>query len=237
VGEFSFVLAQAGQGNGLLSPGGYQLFLMISILTMIMTPFLIQIAPRLLSGAESMSVVPAWLSRRDSPDPDAPKPSPRDHVIIGGYGLNGRNLARGLKDANIPYLVLDLHADAVRHGLAHGEPLYYGDVTQREVLERMGIRDAKLLVLAVSDPFATRRAVQVARQANPDIHIVVRTRYVREVEELLRLGADEVVPEEFETSLEMFELVLREYEVPPMEIKRRQEEIRREGYALLRRDP
>jgi len=100
----------------------------------------------------------------------------------------------------------------------------------------MGIERARLLVLAVSDPFATRRVIPVARQANPEVHIVARTRYVREVQELLRIGADEVVPEEFETSLEIFELVLREYSVSPREIKRKQEEVRREGYARLRRE-
>jgi CPA2 family monovalent cation:H+ antiporter-2 len=233
VGEFSFVLAQAGQGLGLLSADGYQLFLSISILTMLVTPLLIQVAPHLLANAGSTRLTPAWLA---PPADLGEEPPPRDHVIIVGYGLNGRNLARVLRDANIPYVIIDLHTDAIRHGRAQGEPIRYGDATQGEVLQQAGIGAARLLVLALSDPFATRRAIQVARQANPDIHIVVRTRYVREVEELLRLGADEVVPEEFETSLEIFELALREYEVPPREIKRKQEEIRREGYAWLRRE-
>ncbi|MEW6325094.1 MAG: monovalent cation:proton antiporter-2 (CPA2) family protein [Nitrospirota bacterium] len=230
VGEFSFVLAEAGQGYGLLSPGAYQLFLIISTLTMLATPFLIQAAPHLLMGAES-----AGLGARSIAPPPAEEEPHRDHVMIAGYGLNGRNLARVLRDAAIPYLVIDLHAEAIRQGRAAGEPIYYGDVTQREVLQRMGIAAARMVVLAISDPFATRRAVQVARQANSKIHIVARTRYVREVDELLRLGANEVVPEEFETSLEMFELALREYGVPPGDIQRIQEEIRQEGYARLRR--
>jgi len=225
VGEFSFVMAQAGRHYGLLSPHGNQLFLAISILTMVVTPLLIQWGP-------------AVLMRAGSSPADAPSTAPthRDHVIIAGFGLNGRNLARVLKEVGISYLILDLYAETIRRGQAQGEPIYYGDVTQREVLERMGISRARLLVLAVSDPFATRRVIPVARQANPEIHIVARTRYVREVEELLRLGADEVVPEEFETSLEIFELVLREYDVSPREIKRKQEDIRREGYARLRRE-
>ena len=237
VGEFSFVLAQAGQRYGLLSADGYQMFLIISILTMIVTPFLIQAGPHLVAGAESTRLTTGWLGARAAESMAEAGIAHHDHVIIAGYGLNGRNLARVLRDAAIPYVVADLHADAVRQGRAAGEPIYYGDVTQREVLQRMGISAARLLVLAVSDPFATRRTVQVARQAAPEIHIVARTRYVREVEELLRLGADEVVPEEFETSLEIFDLVLKEYGVPAGEIKRKQEEIRREGYAMLRREP
>jgi CPA2 family monovalent cation:H+ antiporter-2 len=236
VGEFSFVMAQAGRHYGLLSPHGDQLFLAISILTMVVTPLLIQWGPAVLMRAGSTASLPAWLNRAPTADAPSAAPAHRDHVIIAGFGLNGRNLARVLKEVGISYLILDLYAETIRRGQAQGEPIYYGDVTQREVLERMGIGRARLLVLAVSDPFATRRVIPVARQANPEIHIVARTRYVREVEELLRLGADEVVPEEFETSLEIFELVLREYDVSPREIKRKQEEVRREGYARLRRE-
>ncbi len=236
VGEFSFVMAQAGQHYGLLSAYGYQLFLAISILTMLVTPLLIQWGPGVLMRAESTTALPAWLNRESTTSGPSPASLHRDHVIIAGFGLNGRNLARVLKEANIPYVIVDLYADTIRRGQEQGEPIYYGDVTQREVLERMGIDRARLLVLAVSDPFATRRVIPVARQANPEVHIVARTRYVREVQELLRLGADEVVPEEFETSLEIFELVLREYGVSPREIKGKQEEVRREGYARLRRE-
>ncbi|HTP41764.1 MAG TPA: cation:proton antiporter [Nitrospiria bacterium] len=236
VGEFSFVMAQTGRELGLLSPGGNQQFLAISIVTMVVTPLLIQWGPAVLMRAGSAASLPAWLNKTSPSDAPPSAPARRDHVIIAGFGLNGRNLARVLKEAGIPYVIVDLYADTIRRGLAQGEPMHYGDVTQREVLERLGIEHARLLVLAVSDPFATRRVIPVARQANPEIHIVARTRYVREVEELLRLGADQVVPEEFETSIEIFELVLGEYDVPPRDIKRKQEAIRREGYARLRRE-
>ncbi|HEY5593733.1 MAG TPA: cation:proton antiporter [Nitrospiria bacterium] len=235
VGEFSFVLAQAGQDIGLLTQPGYQFFLVISILTMIAAPFLIQIGPRLSRRVESLGRLAGWRRRRRSVELSPSAPVLQGHVIIAGYGLNGRNLARVLREGNIPYVILDLHGEAVRRGRAHGEPLFFGDVTQSEVLRHVRIKDARVLVVAVSDPFAVRRAVRVARQANPHIHIVVRTRYVKEVDDLLRLGANEVVPEEFETSLEIFDLVLRQYDVPQRDIAKKQEEIRREGYALLRR--
>ncbi|MEK6684633.1 MAG: cation:proton antiporter [Nitrospirota bacterium] len=235
VGEFSFVLAQAGQDVGLLTQPGYQFFLGFSILTMIAAPFLIQIGPRLSRRVESLGRLAGWRRRRRSIDVSPDAPVLQGHVIIAGYGLNGRNLARVLREGSIPYVILDLHGEAVRRGRAHGEPLFFGDVTQSEVLRQLRIKDARVLVLAVSDPFAVRRAIQVARQANPHIHIVVRTRYVKEVDDLLRLGANEVVPEEFETSLEIFDRVLRQYDVPQQQIAEKQEEIRREGYALLRR--
>jgi len=235
VGEFSFVLAQAGQTTGLLTQHGYQFFLVISVLTMLAAPFLIQIGPRLSKRVESLGRLAGW--RRRSPPLESSPDSPllQGHVIIAGYGLNGQNLARVLQEGSIPYVILDLHGETVRRGRARGEPLFFGDVTQSEVLRQVRIKDARVLVVAVSDPFAVRRAIQVARQANPGIHIVVRTRYVKEVDDLLRLGANEVVPEEFETSLEIFDLVLRQYDIPQRQIARKQEAFRREGYALLRR--
>jgi CPA2 family monovalent cation:H+ antiporter-2 len=103
------------------------------------------------------------------------------------------------------------------------------------VLRHLRVEDARVLVVAISDPFSARRTVQIARGLSPGLHIVVRTRYLREMEELHQLGADEVVPEEFETSIEIFALVLRTYKMPQDFIIQKAEQVRREGYALLRR--
>ncbi|HZS11365.1 MAG TPA: NAD-binding protein, partial [Nitrospirales bacterium] len=159
----------------------------------------------------------------------------KDHVIIVGYGLNGRNLARVLAETEIPFVVLDMDGAKVQSESKKGMPIYYGDATSPSVLRRMRVEDAKVFVLAISDPITSRRAVQVARTMNPSLHTIVRTRYLRELEELHALGADEVVPEEFETSIEIFALVLRTYKLPPEFIMRKAEQIRREKYALLRR--
>jgi CPA2 family monovalent cation:H+ antiporter-2 len=149
--------------------------------------------------------------------------------------LNGRNLARVLGDTEIPYLALDLDGDTVSRESKHGVPVYYGDATNPNVLRHMKIEDAKVLVVAISDPFTTRRAVQVAKGLNPKLHVVVRTRYLRELEELHQLGADDVVPEEFETSIEIFSLVLRTYKLPQSFVLQKVKQVRSEGYALLRR--
>ncbi|MBI5746836.1 MAG: cation:proton antiporter [Nitrospirae bacterium] len=235
VGEFSFVLAQTGQDLGLLVGGSYQLFLVISILSMIATPFLIRLGPGISGRAESLKVGMPWLRGRRLIDLEPQSLTLKNHVIIAGYGLNGRNLARVLKETRTSHVILDIHGEVVRHARLHDEAIYFGDATQIEVLHRLCIKAARVLVLAISDPFATRRAIQAARQANPDIHIIVRTRYVNEVDELLRLGANEVVPEELETSLEIFDLVLRQYHIPRMKIAAKKEELRKEGYAKLRR--
>ena len=238
VGEFSFLLAQQGQESGFLRGDPYQVFLAVSVLSMIVTPFLMQWSPHLARRAEAWQRLRHWLPSRTTAhvlQTEGKQIRMRDHVIIAGYGLNGRNLARVLGDTEIPYLALDLDGDTVSREAKHGVPVYYGDATNPNVLRHMKIEDAKVLVVAVSDPFITRRTVQVAKGLNPKLHVVVRTRYLRELEELHQLGADDVVPEEFETSIEIFALVLRTYNMPQDFVTRKAEQVRREGYALLRR--
>lgn len=238
VGEFSFLLAQQGQESGFLRGDPYQVFLAVSVLSMIVTPFLMQWSPHLARRAEAWQRLRHWLPSHTTGhvvQTEGKQIRVKDHVIIVGYGLNGRNLARVLGETEIPYLALDLDGDIVSREAKHGVPVYYGDGTNPNVLRHMKIEDAKVLVVAISDPFITRRAVQVAKGLNPQLHIVVRTRYLRELEELHQLGADDVVPEEFETSIEIFSLVLQTYKLPQEFVMQKAKQIRREGYALLRR--
>ncbi|HWC50623.1 MAG TPA: cation:proton antiporter [Nitrospira sp.] len=238
VGEFSFLLAQQGQESGLLRGDPYQVFLAVSVLSMIVTPFLMQWSPLMARRVEAVQRLRHWLPTRTEAhvlQTEGKHIRLKDHVIIVGYGLNGRNLARVLSETEIPHLALDLDGDTVRRESRHGVPIFYGDATNPNVLRHVKIEDAKVLVVAISDPFITRRTVQVAKLLNPKVHIVVRTRYLRELEELHDIGADDVVPEEFETSIEIFALVLRTYNLPQDFITMKAEQIRREGYALLRR--
>ncbi|NGZ95768.1 MAG: sodium:proton exchanger [Nitrospira sp. WS110] len=238
VGEFSFILAQVGQDDNLLSGAPYQIFLAVSVCSMIITPFLMQLSPHIGRRIEAIQRLRHWFPGQTAAhvlETQGRHLRIKDHVIIVGYGLNGRNLARVLGETEVPYIALDLDGDTVRREAAHGLPLYYGDATNPNVLRHVKIENARVLVVAISDPFMARRAVQVARSLNPKIHIVVRTRYLRELEELHQLGADDVVPEEFETSIEIFALVLRTYNMPQDFVMRKAEQVRREGYALLRR--
>jgi len=157
-------------------------------------------------------------------------------VIVAGYGLNGRNLAAALHSIRAPYLIVELNVQTVRQARARGEPAFYGDATREEILRGLGAERARMLVVAISDPAATRRMVRVARGLNPRIHIIARTRYVVEMPELTRLGADVVIPEEFETSIEIFARVLAHYGVPHADIERLVGEIRGSHYAVLRSD-
>jgi CPA2 family monovalent cation:H+ antiporter-2 len=233
VGEFSFILSKVGKDVGLLSPDSFQLFLAVSVLTILLTPFLIEVAPRIARRAEAIQRLHHWTG--PSGISEEPPVSLRDHTIIAGYGINGRNLAQVLRETEIPFVIVEMDGDVVRREQNKGLPIHFGDVTHPQILRRLGIQDARALVLAISDPSATRRAIRVARQLNPNIYIISRTRYLREIDDLLASGADHVVPEEFETSIEIFCLVLQDYRVPSGIIAEKAERIRKEGYALLRR--
>jgi CPA2 family monovalent cation:H+ antiporter-2 len=235
IGEFSFILAGAGKASGLMSPDAFQLFLSASIATMMLTPFIIKAAPTLssrfmlFSPREDMPV-----GSPDNPLEDAAPYSPVNHVIIIGFGVNGRNVASSLKSIGVPYVILDLNTVTVRQERTRGEPIYFGDATSTEVLERLGIGHASTLVIAISDPTATRKITATARRMNNQVRIIVRTRYVSEVDELVTLGADEVIPEEFETSVEIFSRVLAHLNVPRNVIDEHIEEIRKHRYLALR---
>ena len=234
IGEFSFVLAKEGRVAGLLPDLLYQQFLGVAVITMLVTPFLLQGGPAILDALEKMvpldRVLPGFRPRGFAPvqDPVA------DHVVIAGYGLNGRNLAAALRSISAPYLIVELNAQTVRKARAEGEPAFYGDATREEILRALGIDRARLFVIAISDPAATRRMVRVARELNPKLYIIARTRYIIEIPELTRLGANVVIPEEFETSIEIFARVLAHYSVPRDEVERLISEIRASHYQALR---
>jgi monovalent cation:H+ antiporter-2, CPA2 family len=230
IGEFSFVLAKVGRMNGLLPERIFQAFIAASILTILATPFLIQLAPRLAEKSKkALKRIPA-AKKKSSGAPAALS----GHVIIAGYGLNGHNLSQVLKEAGVPYVILELNPDTVKASHRAGEPILFGDVSSREVLSAAGVAKARVIVFAISDPQATRRGVQTARRMNPGLHIIVRTRFLSEIDELYKLGADQVIPEEFETSVEIFTRTLEEFHVPRNLIDAQIKIIRSETYGMLR---
>ena len=234
IGEFSFVLAREGRISGLLSDLLYQQFLGVAVITMLVTPFLLQGGPAMLDALEKMvpldRLLPGFRPRDLAPVHEQIK----DHVVIAGYGLNGRNLAAALRAIHVPYLIVELNAQTVRKARVEGEPAFYGDAGREEILRALGIERARMMVIAISDPAATRRMVRLARDLHPGLHIIARTRYVVEIPELTRLGANDVIPEEFETSIEIFARVLARYTVPREEIERLVSEIRASHYQALR---
>jgi len=237
VGEFSFVLSKFGLDAGLLDGQTYQIFLDISILTMAATSVAIAFSPRIADNVVKMpiptSLKNGFSSKKLSFLPDR-NARLKDHLIIVGFGFNGRTVAKAAKSAGISYVVIESNPQSVRDGLAAGHRIFYGDASQESVLEHASINYAKVMVIGISDAPATRRTIWMSRSMNPDLHIIARTRYLQEMEPLYELGANEVIPEEFETSVEIFVRLLRRYLVPEDQIKQFIADVRSDGYEMLR---
>ncbi|VAW38337.1 Inner membrane protein, KefB/KefC family [hydrothermal vent metagenome] len=228
IGEFSFILMKIGEKSGVIPDNIYQLVLASTVVTMALTPFLMQVAVPL------AAFVGRVLGIRAVKGGKGPKARLKDHVIIVGYGLNGRNLANVLKETGIAHLVLDVNYERIKNARKSGHTAYYGEAGHPEILKMLGVEDAKMLVLGISDSVATRKAVKAAKDINPQICIIVRTRYIDDLEELYKLGATQVIPEEFETSVEIFARVLKEYRIPGNIIQNQIDLVRHEGYAMFR---
>ena len=231
IGEFSFLLAAVGLPLGLFRDGEYQLFLSAAVLSMMATPFLIHLARPF---AERVAARFGWADPLAGALEAGALERFTDHTIIVGYGLAGRYLARVLKAAGIPCLVVEQNAQLVAQARDDDIAVVFGDGTRHAVLDHVRLRRARVLVFAISSPTEERRGVALARDINPSVRILVRTRYIRAIDELMDRGATDVVVEEFEASLELFAKALDSYEIPINRIWREVESVRTEHYGLLR---
>jgi len=210
VGEFSFVLLKGGLNSGLIEDPLMGTLLAAVILSMLVTPFLIRLGPRLAAGAGRITPLTRLLQVRSIGE-ELPSGELQDHVIIAGYGFAGRQLARSLRSCDFPYVVVDLNVENVRLAVRDGVLASFGDVTSPEVLDHLGIARAREMVMTVNDPDAARRAVILARSLSPKIRIIARAAYLEDKPRLLEAGADEVVAAEVEAAVEITYLILKNH--------------------------
>jgi hypothetical protein len=194
IGEFAFVLARQASSLGLLAGAHEQRFLAVAVLSMVVTPFVMRLATRWADGDASAE-------RRAGPGEHSGHGLPPVQVLIAGYGLTGQHVARVLAATSISYRIVELNSERVKVEQARGTPIVLADVNRADALLHVGLQHARVFVVAINDPGAVRHAVAHARRLAPATHVIVRTRFLRDTEELLRLGAHQVVPEEFETSV------------------------------------
>ncbi|TPE43143.1 cation:proton antiporter domain-containing protein [Pontibacter mangrovi] len=236
VGEFAFILSKTGIEYELLSPETYQYFLSVSLLTMAITPFVMgsyrKLADLIASPFSSKEEAMPFAAQQQDAHHDLPELD--DHIVIIGYGINGRNVAKAARHAHIPYVIVELNAVTVKEEKKKGEPIVYGDAVHPMILTHINIHKARVVVIAISDPEATKRIISTIRELSDKVHIIVRTRFVQEMEDNYRIGADEVIPEEFETSIEIFTRTLNKYLMPRDEIEAFTQKIRSDNYEMLR---
>ena len=233
IGEFSFVLAETGLKNNIINREVFQAMLAISVVTMIVTPAMIAIAPKFADQmVPALGFIPL-VSRNALAIAVKPPDSTiicagEIHAAIIGFGINGQNVAAVLHATNISYSVLEIDRDMVKAMRKKGEPIYYGDCTDKKALLRAGIDHARAVVLGVSDATAIGKSIAVIREINKKAFIIVRARTLDDVASLYKAGADVVVTEKFETSIQIFSLLLNHFTVEPELILEQQEIIRRE---------
>ena len=234
VGEFSLVAAKVGVEAGLLGHDVFQIVLNLAVLSMLLTPLLMAMGPRLAERLTRTGLVRLERTTPLSAEDSQPLPECNGHILIIGFGVTGRNLARTARLAGAPYAVLEMNGATVEEAAAAGEPIHYGDATHVSILKHLGADRARAIVVVINDPAGARRIVEQARGVAPDAYILVRSRYLKEVEPLLALGADEVIADELEVSIEVFSRVLTRMLVPREEIKSLIGEVRGEWRRMAR---
>lgn len=231
VGEFSFLLLLLAGSAGVMPAGPHGVLVSAAILTMIATPLVMAVAPA--AAAAAARLLPGR-ARREGPLEGATAGGLEGHVVVVGFGLTGRNVARVLRATSIPYAIVELNPRTVREERRAGQPIHRGDATRPEVFEHLSVETARAVVVAVSDPDAARAAILLLKSRWPETWVIARAHRMDEMDGLYRLGADEVIPAEFETSIELFSRVLHRYDVPDSVVTREIASVRGERYRALR---
>ncbi|NOK85140.1 MAG: hypothetical protein GFH27_549331n62 [Chloroflexi bacterium AL-W] len=237
VGEFSFVLERVGRSADIFPLGmaetGGQTFIAATVILMVLTPFLTQFGYWLdnrLAQRETNNIREAM----GAPAETETFRNLENHVIVVGYGECSRQLVRVLRNSRIPYVITTLNPGGANEAEIEGLPVLRGDGSRLYTLSIVNVERAKMIVNADDDPAMARRVVNVARLANPTLSIIVRTRYTAEMEPLTQAGADIVIAEELESTVQLFAQVLEAYRISPEETEAHLQSMRAKGYAVLR---
>lgn len=232
ISEFGYVLMSEATRLDLMSAELVRQLVAVTVGTMLLGAILVPV-----SGRISFAVARLLSGSAPAAD-DAGRPDSRaGHVILVGYGLNGRNVASVLRAVRIPFVVVEMNRAWAAQARAENEHVIVGDATRASILHLAGLDRARALVVAISDPAATRSIVAQAHARRPSLYILARTRAIHELDALYQLGARLVIPEEFETSIEIFAHLLREFGLPDNIIDQQVTLVRAGRYGMLRGRP
>lgn len=234
IGEFSFVLAKEGMAYGLMTSQFFSIFLGVSILTMSLTPFLEKATPQIVKVFARFPYFQVDDELKALPEELEEKGDVEDHVILVGLGRNGKHIAKACRQFHIPIRIVDMNPTIVENQQALGLPIIYGKASNESVLKELNITSAQCIVISASTYEETMKTIDAARRLNPDIHIIVRTRYLKSIDEVIEAGADEVIPKEFETSIMMFTRIMDYYNKDVDEITDAVNDLRSNNYDAFR---
>jgi len=211
IGEFSFLLLETSRESGILADFFYQIILSSAVVTIFMTPLLFKFVPALMRFSDKIPFfgMPPFMNKVEGDKLAILE----DHLILCGYGKAGRDLASALKQEKIPFIILEMNAANMRAARSDGHLVLYGDAANREVLTKAGLERAKAFVVSFGDSTSIAEIVRTAQQINSKAMLFIRTRFERDVAWLYELGADVVVMEELEVSLELTRVTLETFGV------------------------
>ncbi|MBN1689413.1 MAG: cation:proton antiporter [Dehalococcoidia bacterium] len=208
LGEFSFVLAQGGINEGIVSEQFYLLILSSTVITMLLTPFIIALVSRIYSRIAVAATERADFAQYVCGDNQADTGGP-GRVIVAGYGRVGANLVRGLDDAGIPYLIIDIDPGCIDEAKRCGSPRLYGDATNAHVLSQADLCNASVMVITFPGPLAVETTVKNALRINPKLKILARYHNEREARMLKILGVTELISPEYEAGFKFLKQILK----------------------------
>ncbi|MBV8888027.1 MAG: cation:proton antiporter [Chroococcidiopsidaceae cyanobacterium CP_BM_RX_35] len=236
IGEFSFVLASEGQVLGIVSRQVYLLILGTTAVTLVLTPFVLQLIPYLFNWAETVPWLKPYLDSSYLPLSVAADLPMRGHVVVCGYGRLGSNLVRLLKEHELPVVVIDQSESKIQQLREADVPYVYGNASSLRVLETAGVGSARSLAIALGDPMSTRLCLKRALELTPELDAVVCAIQDRDIELLYQLGALQVVQPEFEASLELAAHLLTGMGLLQHLVRQEVQQIRAHHYLELRPD-
>lgn len=226
IGEFGLILGQQARSLELIGVLEHGVIITVAVVTMALTPVTLIYARRLVRRFDTPSAF-------EDPAVAEVAAEMTDHVIVVGYGINGRNVSRALRMLAVPHVIVEMNPVTVQQGRARGLSIVFGDATRPALLHHLGVTRARALVAAVADAAATREIVANAHHANPTLEIIARTRYIAEIDPLHELGATDVVPEEFETSIELVARVMTTYGASQRAVEIERRRLREAHYGAL----
>jgi monovalent cation:H+ antiporter-2, CPA2 family len=232
VGEFSFILAKIGLGANILPEYYFQLFLAVAVISMSLSPLLISIAKPLANLLLRLPIPKLWVDGL-FPLQEYPVPEYSGHMVIIGKDIRAQKLALLSKKQNIPFISIAFDPNVVREKQKLGESVIYGDAMNEPILEKAHVDRADIVIVSVSDIIASSAIVEKVRQINHNVYILARAKYINDMEILYNQGANHVVPEKFETAIELFNQVLKKRLLPQKDIRNIIENIHEDHYGLF----
>ncbi|UCF81400.1 MAG: cation:proton antiporter [Acidobacteriota bacterium] len=213
IGEFSFVLAVIAVGHGVVGPERFRLFVSAVPVTLLLTPYLVAMAPALAEGVErrlhAWGIAPAQGGGEGETEREL-----EGHVIVVGFGPAGESVAHALKALGTTVLVVDLNPQSIAAARADGFLAKVGDAARGEILQSSRIESAQALVVTAPDPRAARLVIAQGRKMAPEVPIVARGRFHRYADDLRHAGASVVVDEESLVGEHLGHEILKEIRLP-----------------------